>query len=101
MENLSRRSFLQKSSVAVGTAGAMAAAPAIGKVALRRGMAAPKAGGTSAEVDHELPEDVKADGSIIAHVRDVKSGEIDLFVGAKKITVKDRATAARLYRATH
>jgi hypothetical protein len=105
MENLSRRSFLQKGSMAVGAAGVAVAAPTLGRAARSAGIAPAAgrlaAGGASEQSSPAGAEDGKADGPIVAHVRDIRSGEIDLFVGTRRVTVKDPTVAARLYRATH
>jgi hypothetical protein len=95
MDNLSRRSFLKKGTLAVGTAGVAVAAPRL------RGMVRPEPGGEHAEPDEPDPAaEAASEGPIVAHVRSVATGEIDLFVGERRVTVKDRATASRLYRAT-
>jgi len=38
---------------------------------------------------------------VVAHVRDVASGHIDIFVGDRQVTIRDRAMAARLAGAAH
>jgi hypothetical protein len=38
-------------------------------------------------------------GDLIAHVTDVRSGAIDLYVGTRHVNVRDRALATRLARA--
>lgn len=105
MENLSRRSFLQKGSLAVGAAGVMAVGPAIGGAAMRRaGLSLPAARpappATAGAHDEARPTGPREAGPVVAHVRDLDRGEIDVFVGSRKVTVRDRAVAARLYRAT-
>lgn len=40
-----------------------------------------------------------ADGDLVAHVRDARSGSIDLYVGTRHVSVRDRALAAHLARA--
>jgi hypothetical protein len=40
-----------------------------------------------------------ADSDLVAHVRDVRSGDIDLYVGTRQVSVRDRALASRLARA--
>jgi hypothetical protein len=41
-----------------------------------------------------------SDGSdLVAHVRDAKSGHIDLYVGTRQVSVQDRALASRIARA--
>jgi hypothetical protein len=96
MDNLSRRSFLKKGSVAVGAAGVAVAAPGLRKVV--RGNS--PSGEQSGAREPELSADAANAGPLVAHVRNVATGEIDLFVGERRVTVKDRATASRLYRAT-
>jgi hypothetical protein len=95
MDNLSRRSFLKKGSVAVGAAGVAVAAPGLGKVVREKASGEP----TRAH-EPDLPAEAASEGPLVAHVRDLATGEIDLFVGERRVTVKDRATASRLYRAT-
>jgi len=104
MENLSRRSFLQKGTLAVGSVGVMAAAPALGKA--KRAIAA----GTAPAFQHLGPTVVRdpagttesrtaARQPIVAHVRDARSGVIDLYVGTRRVTITDRRIAAELARA--
>jgi hypothetical protein len=46
------------------------------------------------------PRDSSSDGSdLVAHVRNVRSGHIDLYVGTRQVSVQDRALATRLARA--
>ena len=40
-----------------------------------------------------------ADGDLVAHVRDARSGDIDLYVGTRHVSVRDRALASHLARA--
>jgi hypothetical protein len=39
------------------------------------------------------------DGDLIAHVTNARSGDIDLYVGTRHVSVRDRALATRLARA--
>jgi TAT (twin-arginine translocation) pathway signal sequence len=39
------------------------------------------------------------DGDLVAHVTNVRSGDIDLYVGTRHVSVRDRALATRLARA--
>ncbi len=45
-------------------------------------------------------KDAEATEQIVVHVRDVSSGEIDVFRGTSQIRVQDRELAARLARAS-
>jgi len=39
------------------------------------------------------------DGDLVAHVRNARSGDIDLYVGTRHVSVRDRALVAHLARA--
>ena len=82
MTQVSRRRFLTHGSIGVALAGALAAVPGLGAVLKMR--AAPPHAGSMAE-------------PLIAHVRDLKSGEISLMVGTKHVVQRDADLAARLY----
>ena len=88
MKSFSRRKFLRQTSVAVGMAGAVAAVPglpaSLSSSQLKDGV------GT---VPGNLAE------PLVAHVRDLKSGEIDVFVGTKHVTTRDPHLAARIFKA--
>ena len=102
MENLSRRSFLQKGTLAVGSVGMIAAAPALGKVhrAVAVGTApAVRMAPAAAHDPGAATETRPAHEAIVAHVRDARSGVIDLYVGKRRVTVTDRRIAAQLARA--
>jgi hypothetical protein len=104
MENLSRRSFLQKGSVAAGAVGMAAALPTLARLprtspaAVNRKLESQSpARNTNAisaanRADREWP--------IVAHLRSLETGDIDVFVGDRRITLHDPATAGRLYQAT-
>jgi hypothetical protein len=87
MNDLSRRRFLTHSSLGVAIAGALAVVPGL-TTALRLQGPRMIAGAQSA-----LSE------PLIAHVRDLASGEISLLVGTQQVIHRDRALAARLYAA--
>jgi hypothetical protein len=38
---------------------------------------------------------------LVAHVKDLQTGEISLYQGERQVIYKDPALAARLYRASH
>jgi len=95
MENLSRRGLLRNGSLAVVGVGLVGAVPA--------GLAA-KASDASA-VDHSpasespaLPTGASLDGPLVAHVKDLSSGEIGVYMGTSEVTFRDPHLAAKLYR---
>jgi hypothetical protein len=57
------------------------------------------AGPASAAVDASSASSSGAESDLVAHVRDVRSGDIDLYVGTRQVSVRDRALASRLARA--
>ena len=94
---LSRRSMLR------GAAGAGAAGLAM------TALASPALAGTvsaASQQRHGAPEsehvpDHVADGEpVVVHVRDVRSGEMDVYHGTNHVRLQDRALAARLARAS-
>ena len=102
MENLSRRTFLQKGTLAVGTVGMAAAAPALGRIERTVAARTAPASLPAAAVTRDprgTTETRAAGGPIVAHVRDARAGVIDLYVGTRRVTVTDRRIAAQLVRA--
>ena len=87
MQDLSRRRFLTHSSLGVAMAGALALVPGLSTVLKTSSVA--KVGLPAAGVAEPL----------IAHVRDLTSGEISLMAGANHVIYRDRELAARLYAA--
>jgi hypothetical protein len=92
----SRRSVLR------GAAGASMAAVTVaagGATALAAGTPTAHPGASVARQAAETPAS-HDDQAIVAHVRDARSGEIDLFRGTRQVRVHDRELAARLIRAS-
>ena len=86
MNQVTRRRFLVHGSIGAALAGALAALPGVG-AALK--LAAVARGGTGASAAEPL----------IAHVRDLSTGEISLMVGERHVIQRDAELAARLYEA--
>ena len=84
---LSRRSMLRGAATA-GVAGL--AVTAIGSAA------SPAFAATNRTQDHSAPQ---VTGSIMVHVRDAKSGDIEVFSGTSKTRLRDKDLAARIARA--
>jgi hypothetical protein len=87
MNILTRRSFLTSSSISVAMAAAIAAIPTAAAVLKRP--APPAIWGSTATLGEPL----------IAHVRDLNSGEISLLVGTREVVHRDIELARRLYSA--
>jgi len=95
MDDLSRRSFLKRGSVAVAMAGAATAMPALTEV-----LSGPSAAETGAAASTEIPEGATLSEPVVAHLRDLTSGEVHLFVGSQQVVVNDPQLAHALFRAT-
>jgi hypothetical protein len=98
MSRFTRRTFLKTSSTAVVAAGALSAVPGL--------PAAVGALDSTAPADVGAADAALADAGtttlaepLVAHVRDLSTGEIGLFSGTREITVLDPGLAARLVRA--
>lgn len=93
MDQLSRRSFIKAATVTVAAGGAAAALPA---------------GGASASTELsdratkalDLAATAAPAEGLVAHVKDVKTGEVSLYVGTREVNVRDRHVAALLFAAT-
>jgi hypothetical protein len=99
MSEVSRRVFLKGGSAAIVAAGAISAIPglpALVGVADTQGPAdvgAAEAAVTDAESSPAMTE------PLIAHIRDLSTGEIGLFSGTREITVLNPQLAASLVKA--
>jgi hypothetical protein len=90
---LSRRLLLTRGSLGVVAAGVVSALPALPAVVNTAEVEAPDAS--------EMVSDTDAiDGSLVAQVKNLQTGEVSLFSGAREISIVDRALAARLFNAT-
>lgn len=88
MESVSRRAFVKRASIGAAAAGALAAtAPMLGR---SHPTATPA---PSADQPAPLPDPV------IAHVRNLATGEVDLYVGTRHVAVRDHSLANQLTRA--
>jgi hypothetical protein len=85
--NVSRRSFISRSSLALLVAGAASVLPGLSAVFKST---APAATAASVPMTGE---------PLVAHVRNVTSGEIALMVGTQKVVVRDVNLASSLYQA--
>jgi hypothetical protein len=93
--SLSRRLFLQRGSLAVAAAGVASTIPGLTSAL------------TTAESEAPATESVVADEAtatmtepLVAHVRDLASGEIGLYSGTREVVFHDPTLANRLFNAT-
>jgi len=99
-----RRSRLTRRVVLRNAAGAGLAATAVtAATAGPAAAAAATAGDASPDTagrDGGAGDDAAEDGPVIAHVRNARTGEIDVFRGTRQVRVHDTALAAHLIRAS-
>lgn len=88
MKGLTRRTFLTRSSFGVVLGGALALVPFMA-TAMKQQVTSPKAGAGTAI----------SGGPLVAHVRDLTSGEIAFLVGSERFVIRDRELAVRLHAA--
>jgi hypothetical protein len=103
MNEVSRRSFLKGGSAAVVAAGAISSIPGLPAIVGALETQAPAdAGAADAAAAGAAASDTEAPAALseplVAHVRDVTTGEIGLFSGTREITVLN-PQLARLIRA--
>lgn len=91
---LDRRAFLTRGSMAVGAAGVLVAVPGITDGLVATESEAPTAVST---VGGEVPAMAEP---IVAHVRDLATGEIGIFSGTREVVFRDPDLAVRLFHAT-
>jgi hypothetical protein len=91
MEPKSRRDFLKHGSVAAAAAGVAIAVPSSAASALTR---------TDDDGKTTLPPGASLDAPVVAHVRNLKKGEVVVYSGEQEIVVRDKRLAALLYHAT-
>ena len=98
MSEVTRRSFLKGSSAAIVTAGAISAVPGFPAIVGALETQGPADAGAAAAAVTDT-DGAAMSAPLVAHVRDLATGEIGLFSGAREITVLDPQLAARLIRA--
>jgi hypothetical protein len=93
MEPINRRRFLVQGGAAVAAAGVVSAVPLSGAGALAKAR-----GGA---VNHaDVPADATLDEPVVAHLRNLHTGEVSVFTGYREVIVKDKHLAALLFHAT-
>jgi hypothetical protein len=97
MSPINRRDFLKGGSMAVAVAGVAGAVPmALPTLA---GAAGPKAADTAAPDSGADEAGGRLDQPLVAHVRNLETGEIGLFYGDSETICRDPKLAAQLRRA--
>jgi hypothetical protein len=99
MEQLDRRTFLTRSSLLAAAAGAAAVVPAALTALSADAPELDAATDTAAEGDAELGA-ADAGTTLVAHVRDLSTGEIGVFNGTREVVIQNQALARTLYQAS-
>jgi hypothetical protein len=94
MKEFERRVFLTRGSIAVAAAGVMTAVPGFASGLVAAEEEAPEAAAAFEGEAAVMTE------PLVAHVRDLATGEIGLFSGTEEIVFHDPSLAARLFHAT-
>jgi hypothetical protein len=92
LSGLSRRLFLTKSSLTVVAAGVVSAMPALPSAVTAAETEAPAADSAISDTD-------ALSGPLIAHVKDLQTGEVSLYSGQREFSIVDRGLAAKLFNA--
>ncbi len=90
MEPTNRRDFLKHASVAAAVAGVAVTAP----------LSIADAAGADEKKMPAVSTSTRVDEHVVAHLRDVQTGEVAIYAGNREITVKDKRLAALLYKAS-
>jgi hypothetical protein len=93
---VNRRDFLIRGSAAVAAVGAATLAPGLSASAGASGTQDPPLDGETEAA--QLPEGDAA-LPLVARIRDVRTGEMDLFFGEHEVPYRDPQLAARLFNA--
>ena len=98
MGPFNRRTFLRRGTSALAAAGVIAALPGSASAVLDTFESDAPAAEDEAAQANGLPGAL--DDPLVAHVRDLSTGEIGIFSGTKEVVLRDPGLAARLFRAT-
>jgi hypothetical protein len=82
----------------VAAGGVVSAVPGLGSLLQATESDAPEV--SAAATDTEIAA-ADSGGPIVAHLKDLQTGEISLYQGEREFTLNDRAMAAKLFRAAH
>jgi hypothetical protein len=92
---LSRRSFLRSGTIAAAAVGVVGSVPGLSGL-LAGGAAAPAVESAATQSETDLGS---LSQPLLAHVKDLDTGEISLFHGESEVVVRDPALARRLFSA--
>jgi hypothetical protein len=97
MAGFSRRTFLIRGSLGAAAAAVASALPGLPSLATTATEDAPAAEDTAPAVADDLSVTSEP---VIAHITDLRAGQLSVFVGEHEYAVVDRALASRLLQVT-
>jgi hypothetical protein len=101
MSKLTRRVFLKGGTAVAVAAGAISSIPGLPALIGTAETQGPADAGAAESATVEAGSSLTMGEPLVAHVRDLASGEIGLFAGTRETTVLDPRLAAALVRALH
>ena len=96
--DLSRRSFLRRGSLGVAAVGLVSAVPGLPGLLTQVSSDAPAA--DDAAADATGADAASLSEPLVVHVKDIQSGEMNLYLGEREIAYRDPQLASRILRAT-
>jgi hypothetical protein len=96
MAGVSRRTFLGRGSLAVAAAGVLSSVPGLSGLLGSAEADAPAADASVAGTDAGAADLTEP---LVAHVRDISTGEMSVFNGTREIVLRDPRLANQLLRA--
>lgn len=103
MSGLSRRAFLIRGSMGTAVAGTVAAFPGLAGLMTTAEQDAPEADDASTAAVTSTAEQTSVGqltDPLIAHVKDLQTGEMSLYMGNQEFTMRDPGLASRLLGGT-
>jgi hypothetical protein len=96
LRDLSRRVFLQRSAMTAAAIGVVGSVPGLSGLLAGSAAEAPAVESGAAEAEGEAGA---LSQPLLAHVKDLSTGEISLFQGEREIVIRDPAIARSLFSA--
>ncbi len=96
LQNLSRRSFLRTGTLAAAAVGVAGSVPGLSGLLAGSASEAPAIESAATQGETELGS---LSQPLLAHVKDLSTGEISFFHGESEVVVRDPALARRLFSA--
>ena len=90
MEPTNRRDFLKQASATAAVVGVAAAVP----------LSVVESAAVAETTAPSVPAGARNDRHVVAHLRNVHTGEVAIYAGDREITVNDKRLAALLYKAS-